>query len=111
MPPIPPDQIDDVLTAAAALVVALAVLAGVLLGRQVKADGILHGIANQVSNDHGTNLRDDIDAISAHLTDIKALMAEDRAALAEVRTNAHDTHKQIFERLAEIEKNERNHNA
>lgn len=107
MPPIPPDQIDDVLTAAAALVIALAVLAGVLLGRQVKTSGILSGIANQVSNNHQTNLRDDIDAISAHLKDIKTLMAEDRAALAEVRTNAHDTHKEIFDRLKQLERQEK----
>lgn len=107
MPPIPPDQIDDILTSASLLITALAVLAGVLLGRNIKTGETLKGVARQVQNSHGTNLRDDIDRIADQVSDIKQLLTEDRAALAEVRSNSHDTHKEIFERINQLERPEK----
>lgn len=104
MPPIPPDQIDDVLTALSLVLTALAGLTGVFFGRNLKTSETLAGVASQVQNDHGTNLRDDIDRISEQIKEIKQLLTEDRAALVEVRTNAHDSHREIFERLIDLEK-------
>lgn len=104
MLPIPPDQIDEVLTALSLVITALAGLAGVLFGRNLKTSRTLSQVASQVSNSHGTNLRDDIDLISDQIKDIKQLLTEDRAALVEVRTNAHDSHREIFERLKDLEK-------
>lgn len=104
MPPIPPDQIDDVLTAASLFITALAALVGVLLGRELKTNKTLKKVSTQVVNSHGTNLRDDIDQISDQVKEIKQFLTEDRAALAEVRSNAHDSHKEIFDRLNALER-------
>lgn len=104
MPIIPPDQIDEVLTALSLVITALAGLLGVLLGRNLKTNKTLKKVSNQVSNSHGTNLRDDIDRIAEQIKEIKQLLTEDRAALVEVRTHAHDSHKEIFERITELEK-------
>lgn len=104
MPPIPPDQIDEVLTALSLVITALAGLAGVLFGRNLKTSRTLSQVASQVSNSHGTNLRDDLDLISDQIKDIKQLLTEDRAALVEVRSNSHDTHKELFERINQLEK-------
>lgn len=104
MPVIPPDQIDEALTALSLVITALTGLLGVLLGRNLKTNKTLKKVSNQVSNSHGTNLRDDIDRIADQVDDIKQLLTEDRTALAEVRRNAHDSHKEIFDRLNELER-------
>ncbi|MDK7733252.1 DUF2746 domain-containing protein [Propionimicrobium lymphophilum] len=104
MPSIPPDQIDDVLTAASLVITALATLAGVLLGGQMRSSTTLKKVSDQVTNSHGTNLRDDLDQISEQTKEIKQLLTEDRQALADVRRNSHDAHKEIFERINALEK-------
>ncbi|WP_277035289.1 DUF2746 domain-containing protein [Propionimicrobium lymphophilum] len=104
MPPIPPDQIDDVLTALSLVITALAGLLGVFLGRNWQTNKTLKTVSSQVSNSHGTNLRDDIDLIAEQIRDIKQLLTEDRAALAEVRAHSHDSHKAIYERINQLEK-------
>ena len=86
---------------------ALPILLGVLLGRNLKTNKTLKKVSNQVSNSHGTNLRDDIDRIAEQIREIKQLLTEDRAALAEVRSNSHETHKEIFERINQLERQEK----
>ena len=107
MLPIPPDQIDEVLTAASLLITALATLLGVVLGRHVKSSQALQRLSDQVTNSHGTNLRDDIDEIAEQIKEIKQLLTEDRAALVELRKNSHESHKELFNRLIELERKKR----
>lgn len=58
----------------------------------------------QVSNDHGTNLRDDIDRIYDALTDIRQSVHETRAAISALETRSHDTYSELSQRIREFEK-------
>lgn len=58
----------------------------------------------QVSNDHGTNLRDDIDRIYDALTDIRQSVHETRAAIGALETRSHDTYSELSQRIRELEK-------
>ena len=58
----------------------------------------------QVSNSHGTNLRDDIDRIYDAITDIRQSVHETRAAIGALETRSHDTYSELSQRIRELEK-------
>lgn len=92
-------------SAASTAGVALVGLAAEFMRRQAKA---IRGVAehaqearDQVSNDHSTNLRDDLDAVASQIDRVLALQARHSEDIAALRTDI--THERR-ERLAVAER-------
>ena len=124
MIPMEPPVVGLINDAAAILVAlgALLVAALVMLGK-VHAQG--KEIRDQVSNTHQTNLRDDLDNLTALIervsrsqSDMKAVVhrveataeairgeaRDDRARVGRIEAEAHDTHNDLYRLIRDIKK-------
>ena len=92
---------------------------------RVKTQAVLGEVKEQVANTHPTNLRDDIDNLTALIerlshsqADMKAVVhrldstteairgeaRDERARVGRIEAEAHDTHSDLYRRIREIEK-------
>ena len=104
---IPLSDLDNLVTAIGFFVFALAILVAVLLNRNIKIGNMVQSINSQVTNNHGTNLREDIDSVREDISELKKFMEEMRHDIREIRSDASRTHSEIFQRVNHLEKEHR----
>lgn len=82
-------------------------IVGALLSKRVsKIETATTKINNQVSNAHGTNLRDDLDHISGTLAEVQRVQAEHSQQLGELRQDdrtQRDQDRDLERRVRELE--------